>query len=124
MQITELIANAPWREAKNYRHTWPHEYVLLQRDRQRELFAAVCARICAGEGLVGRFFGSTPTYQFVADYKYWFMTPCAQIDLDNPGDEFVLNRVLLYRDRRDFIIQAGDTGRREDYPSSPPHTRH
>ena len=32
-----------------------------------------------------------------------------------------LNRARLYRDRRDFIIQHGDSGMREDYPANPPH---
>ncbi len=32
MTLTDLIAAAPWREAVTYRDTWPHEYVLLQRD--------------------------------------------------------------------------------------------
>ena len=30
--LTELIALAPWREAVTYRDTWPHEYVLSQKD--------------------------------------------------------------------------------------------
>ena len=34
MQITEIISHAPWREALTYRDTWPHEYVLLQKDDQ------------------------------------------------------------------------------------------
>ena len=38
------------------------------------------------------------------------------IDLEQDDTEHVLNRVRLYRDRRDFVIQAGDTGKREDYP--------
>ena len=41
----------------------------------------------------------------------WTMTECADIDLET-GDE-VLNRALLYRDRRDFVIRQGDTGKRE-----------
>ena len=40
------------------------------------------------------------------------MTECADIDLDT-GDA-VLNRALLYRDRRDFVIRQGDTGKREE----------
>ena len=46
MGLTELIARAPWREAVTYRDTWPHEYVLLQKDDQRELLrpsASACA---------------------------------------------------------------------------------
>ena len=44
------------------------------------------------------------------------MTPPDQVDWD---DEEVLNRAPLYRDRRDFVIQDGDSGMRKDYPSSP-----
>ena len=35
------------------------------------------------------------------------------------GQDYVLNRARLYRNRRDFVIQTGDTGRREDYPDKP-----
>ena len=120
MKLTDLIAQAPWREAKTYRETWPHEYVLLQKDGQRELFEAVCQRICDGEAFHGYFFRRPTIYLFIGDYKYWFMSPCDEIDLDydGPGDS-VLNRARLYHDRRDFYIQYGDTGRREDYPAPP-----
>ena len=30
--------------------------------------------------------------------------------MDLEADDDVLNRALLYRDRRDFLIQPGDTG--------------
>ena len=43
------------------------------------------------------------------------MTDCPEIDLEADDDE-VLNRALLYRDRRDFLIQPGDTGKREANP--------
>ena len=33
MQLTELIAQASWREAVTYRKTWPHEYVLVKKRR-------------------------------------------------------------------------------------------
>ena len=48
---------------------------------------------------------------FLGDYKYWLMEECADVDLD--AHDTVLNRALLYRDRRDFVIHAGDTGWRE-----------
>ena len=67
--LIELIKNVPWREAVTYRDTWPHEYVLLQKDKQRELMEAVRRRMKAGEGLVGNFFHTTPTYLFVADFR-------------------------------------------------------
>ena len=117
--LTELIAQAPWREAVTYRETWPHEYVLLHRDNQRELLEAVRARLLDGEGIAGRFFTINPTYLFVGEYKYWFMAPTDQIDPDGE-EERVLNRVPLYRDRRDFVIQPGDTANPGDYPVNPP----
>ena len=118
MGLTELIARAPWREAVTYRDTWPHEYVLLQKDDQRELLEAVCQRLRDGEGVPCRFFAMRNAYLFIGDYKYWLMTPPDQVDWN---DEEVLNRAPLYRDRRDFVIQDGDSGMRIDYPSNPPH---
>ena len=58
MHLTELIAQAPWREAVTYRDTSPHEYFLLQKDGQRELLQAVRARFRDGEGVPGRFFAN------------------------------------------------------------------
>lgn len=115
--IMELIDNAPWREAVTYRKTWPHEYVVVKKDGQEELLAAFCERIERGEGIECRFFHQTRRYLFLDDYKYWIMVECGDIDLD-AGDH-VLNRARFYRDRRDFVIQRGDTGSREDYPANP-----
>ena len=98
-ELTKLIARAPWREAVTYGDTWPHEYVLTDKDDQRELLAAVCNRFRAGEGVACRFFRMNNTYLFIGDY--------------------VINRARLYRDRRDFVIQPGDTGKPEDYPVNP-----
>ena len=118
--IMELIANAPWREAVTYRDTWPHEYVVVNRDGQQELLAAFCERIDRGEGVECQFFHQRRKYLFLGDYKYWIMVECSDIDLD--AEDEVLNRARLYRDRRDFVIQGGDTGKREDYPANPAHS--
>ena len=118
LRIVDLIKHAPWREAVTYRDTWPHEYVLSRKDDQRELIELVCERLRAGEGVECRFFAMRNTYLFLGDYKYWLMTHWDAVDLDD-GQDYVLNRARLYRDRRDFVIQAGDTGRREDYPGGP-----
>ena len=115
--IMELIANAPWREAVTYRETWPHEYVVVKKDGQEELLAAFCERIERGEGVECQFFHQRCRYLFLDDYKYWIMVECSEVDLD--AEEEVLNRERLYRDRRDFVIQSGDTGRREDLPGEP-----
>ena len=115
--IMDLIANAPWREAVTYKKTWPHEYVVVRKDGQEELLAAFCERIERGEGVECRFFHQTRRYLFLDDYKYWIMVECEDVDLD--AEDHVLNRARLYRDRRDFVIQAGDTGKRGDYPAGP-----
>ena len=117
--LTDLIADAPWREAVTYRHTWPHEYVLTEKDNQRELLDAICARFRTGEGITCRFFRMAKTYLFVGDHKYWLMTDFEDIDPYNDEVDYVINRVRLYRDRRDFIIQSGDSGKPEDYPVNP-----
>ena len=72
--ISELISRAQWREAVTYRDTWPHEYVLTERDDQKDLLAAVCERFLAGEGVASRFFSMDNTYLFIGDHKYWIMT--------------------------------------------------
>ncbi len=119
--IKELIDNAPWREAVTYRETWPHEYVMSEKDGQAELLKAICERFRAGEGVTCRFFGTRNTYLFVGDYKYWLMTHWDDIE---PGGDYVINRARLYRDRRDFVVQSGDTGKPDEYPVTPAHQNH
>ena len=114
----ELIARAPWREAVTYRETWPHEYVLLRKDAQEELFDAVRERFRNGEGVACRFFRMDNTYLFLGNHKYWLMSHWDALD---PNEEHALNRAPFYRDRRDFVVQTGDTGRPEDYPIGPAH---
>ncbi len=106
--ITALIAKAPWHEAVTYRDTWPHEYVVIKKDGQEELLSAFCARIERGEGVECTFFGYKRKYLFLGEHKYWTMTECRDIDLE--ADDYVLNRALLYKDRRDFEIGPGDKG--------------
>ena len=119
MQLTKLIEQAPWREAVTYRDTWPHEYVLSEKDGQKGLLAAVVERFKAGEGVACRFFSMNNTYLFIGDHKYWLMTDYNEVDAFGAEGDYVLNRARLYRDRRDFVIQPGDTGRVEDYPGEP-----
>ena len=111
--IMDLITRAPWREAVTYKDTWPHEYVVVQKDGQQDLLAAFCLRILQGEGVEGRFFHQSRQYLFLGDYKYWTMTECA--DIDPETFDGVLNRAPLFKDRRDFIIRQGDTARREEH---------
>ena len=116
MKLTDLIAAAPWREAVTYRDTWPHEYVLTHRDGQQELLEAVCDRFRGGEGVACRFFTMNTTYLFIGEHKYWLMEHWDDLE---PEGNYVINRARLYRDRRDFVIQTGDTGKPKDYPEKP-----
>ena len=118
MKLTELIARACWREAVTYRDTWPHEYVLSEKDGQQELLNAIYGRFQDGEGVTCRFFSVTNKYLFIGDFKYWSNSQWEGFD---PDGENVINRARLYRDRRDFVIQPGDTGKSGDYPASPAH---
>ena len=78
--LADLIDRAPWREAVTYRDAWPHEYVLTDKDNQRELLDVICSRFRAGEGVACRFFRMNNTYLFIGDYKYWLMTDYNDID--------------------------------------------
>lgn len=115
--LRQLIDGAPWREAVTYRNTWPHEYVLSITDDQWDLVDLIRERFRNGEGVTCRFFSRKNTYLFVDDYKYWLMTHWDSLE---PGVDYVLNRARLYRDRRDFLIQSGDSGMRHVYPTTPP----
>ena len=121
--LTELIERAPWREAVTYRDTWPHEYILTEKDDQKELLDAICSRFRDGEGVACRFFRMNNTYLFIGEHKYWLMTHYNDIDPYIDEGDYVINRASLYKDRRDFLIQPGDTGRLEDYPINPPQKR-
>ena len=81
----------------------------------------ISARFLVGEGVAARFFSIGE--RLLVDWR-----PQVLADDRLPRDrsyndegDYVLNRVRLYRDRRDFIIQPGDVGKPEDYPVNPPH---
>ena len=93
---------------------------MVKRDGQQHLLAAFCARVERGEGVECRFFGQRRKYLFLGDYKYWTMTNCS--DINFKIEDYVLNRALLYRDRRDFLAQHG--GRRSDCGRAPRLLRH
>ena len=57
------------------------------------------------------FFRKENTYLFIGDQEYWLTTDYNHIDPYNDEGDYVINRALLCRDRRDFVIQPGDTGK-------------
>ena len=77
------------------------------------MLAAFCRRILPGEGVEDRFLHHSRQYFFMGDYNYWTITECADVDPETFAG--VLNRALLFNDRRDFIIQQGYTARRKEH---------
>ena len=114
--LTELIARAPWREAVTYRDTWPPRVHTVRQGRSAGVAGGSLRAIPRWRGRGCRFFRMNNTYLFIGDHKYWLMTHWDDL---KPGEDYVLNRARLYRDRRDFVIQPGDTGKPEDYPANP-----
>ena len=111
----ELIARAPVARSRNV----PRDVAPRVRDRQPGWTAGAAGRVsvsgsAGGEGVECQFFRQKRKYLFLGGFKYWTMTECTDIDLTARED--VLNRALLYRDRRDFVIRQGDTGKREFQP--------
>ena len=91
--------------------------MLSEEDGQQDLLEAIRDRFRAGEGVACRFFRMNNNYLFIGDHKYWLMTHWDEL---KPRVNYVINRARLYRDRRDFLIQHGDSGKPEDYPVNPP----
>lgn len=92
------------REPIALRRVASREYAAVNRDGQQELLAALCERVSRGECVECLFFHQNKYLFLVGDYKYSTMKECAEFDLD-AGDE------VPYRDRREFVIRQGDTGK-------------
>lgn len=60
--------------------------------------------LTSGEGVSGRFYGSSSTDLFTGDRRYRVLTPCAEMDLDS-GEDYVIGWARLYRDRRDRVLE-------------------
>ena len=132
VELAELIARVPWQATDHSGDTWPSEYVPTPWDDQRELAEAVFSRLRAGEGVATRFFQTTTTCLFIGEYKYWLMADSKPVDVDSMARSSLLDsdsmflgcsvhRARLYRDRRDFMVQAGDSP--GNYHIHPPEDR-
>ena len=60
------------------------------------------------------------TYLLVGEHDHWLVNDFNEIDPYNGKGDYVIDRARLYKDRRDFMIQPGDTGRSEYYPVNSP----
>lgn len=80
----------------------------MSRDGQQEVLTPFFERVSRGGCVECLFFHQKLKDLFLAgDYKYWTMKGCTDFDLD-AGDN------VPYRDRREFMIRQGDTGKREE----------
>ena len=64
----------------------------------------ICKRLTSGEGVSGRSYWRSSTHVCIGEHKYWVMTPCGEMDRDSRED-YIINRIRLYRDRRDSVVE-------------------
>ena len=70
-QVREFVDSAPWRFAKTYAATWPHEYVV--RTEQNAALILALARHIFEQGVDGRFYSQVRKYHHEGGKVYWSM---------------------------------------------------
>lgn len=85
-QVRSFVAMTPWRFAKTYAATWPHEYVV--RTGENALMLLALARHIFEHGIEGRLYSTVRKYHHEGGKVYWSMdwTPEAT-NLINRCDE-------------------------------------
>ena len=89
-----------------YRDTWPHEYVLSEKDDQKELLEAIRDRFQAGEGVAGRFFRMNNTYLFSRRSWswHWLLDECLGTNKSVSGRQIeAVAAELRWSDRRTAV---------------------
>lgn len=71
--VRTFADSTPWRFAKTYATTWPHEYVVQTPDNALMILAL--ARHIAENGTDGQFYSQTRKYHHEGGKVYWFMDP-------------------------------------------------
>ena len=131
-ELAELITSVAWQVTGYSGDAWPSEYIPTPWVDQRELVEAVFSRFQAGEGVATRFFQTTTTCLFIGHYKYWLMADSKPVYVDSMESSnlfysdsmfsgYSVHRARLYRDRRDFMVQVGDSPL--DYQVAPQEDR-
>lgn len=84
--LRDFVESAPWRFAKTYAATWPHEYVVRTPDNAPMILAL--ARHIFAHGTEGRFYSQIRKYHHEAGKVYWSMDSTPETtDLVNRCDE-------------------------------------
>ena len=72
-EVRRFVESAPWKFAKTYAATWPHEYVVRTPENATMLVAL--ARHVFEHGTDGPFFSQILKYHHEAGKVYWSMDP-------------------------------------------------
>ncbi len=67
-----FVASTPWRFAKTYAATWPHEYVV--RNEENAAMILALARHIFERGTEGRFYSMVQRYHHEGGKVYWCMS--------------------------------------------------
>ena len=82
-QVHDFVDTTPWRFAKTYAATWPHEYVV--RTEQNAALILALARHIFEHGVEGRFYSQIRRYHHEGGKVYWSMA-------DAPEGATLINR--------------------------------
>jgi len=81
--LRTFVDTTPWRFAKTYAATWPHEYVVRNGDNAPMVLAL--ARHIFAHGVDGRFYSQVRKYHHEDGKVYWCMS-------DSPEAAGLINR--------------------------------
>lgn len=82
-ELRAFVDTTPWRFAKTYAATWPHEYVIRTEENAPMILAL--ARHILEHGVEGRFYAQVRKYHHENGKVYWCMT-------DSPETATLVNR--------------------------------
>ena len=94
VDVRLFVESAPWRFAKTYATTWPHEYVVRNPENAPMILAL--AQHIFEHGSDGRFYSQIRRYHHEGGMVYWSMDSTAEdTDLVNRCDEAQTYEVRL-----------------------------
>ena len=70
-EVRRFVESTPWRFAKTYAATWPHEYVVRTPENAAMILAL--ARHIFAHGTDGRFYAQVRKYHHESGKVYWTM---------------------------------------------------
>jgi hypothetical protein len=84
--VRAFVESTPWRFARTYATTWPHEYVVQNAENAAMVLAL--ARHIFEHGTDGRFYAQVRKYHHEGGKVYWSMDPTPETtNLINRCDE-------------------------------------